>query len=139
MDFVTDRTIEDVLLQTEKGKYSANDLNRVEEAVSELYSLAEELGITPPGQFKTDWSFPIIFDFDEWPTKYQMQRYLANITHLCTSVGVTQDLPASMDNLTFVDANNIEKALEQASPNVENAKKIFYFSGEVFAGEENVL
>ena len=41
MNLITDRTLEDVLLGTEKGHYGEADLNRVEYAVAELYELAK--------------------------------------------------------------------------------------------------
>ena len=46
MELVFDRTKTDVLLGTEKGSYSAADLNRVESAVLELAELAKKLGVT---------------------------------------------------------------------------------------------
>ena len=137
MNLITDRTLEDVLLGTEKGHYGVADLNRVEQAVAELYELAKALGIYPPGEIKTDWDLFTLFSSETWPTQHQMQRYLANITHLCKAVQAASGLPATMENLTWDDANRIEEALLLTYPRICNALQIFRFSGEVFAGEEN--
>lgn len=137
MNLITDRTAEDVLLGTPKGKYGADDLNRVERAAAELYGIAKALDINPPGSFKTDWDPGALFSSENWPTKSQMQRYLANITHLCAAVELAGGLPTTMENLTWQDANNIESALLAVYPRIENALQIFRFSGELFAGEES--
>ena len=136
MNLITDRTENDVLNGTAKGKYTAEDLNRVEQAVAALYALAKELGIDPPGDFKTDWDPKALFSPEAWPTQSQMQRYLANITHLCKGVKAAEGLPTTMENLTWERANNIEKALLLAYPRIQNAIQIFRYSGEIFAGEE---
>ena len=136
MNLITDRTWTDVENRTPKGSYGPEDLNRVEQAVEMLYSLARELDVLPPGNFKTDWTFPQLFSSGEWPTETQMQRYLANVTCLCKAMGTANGLPETMENLTVDGANNIEKALLLAYPRIENALQIFRYSGEVFAGEE---
>lgn len=136
MNLITDRTWEDVSAGTAKGKYGVQDLNRVEQAVAELYALAKGLGINPPGDFKTNWYPHTVFSFETWPTQSQMVRYLANITHLCAAVKLAAGLPSTMENLTWESANNIEKALLLAYPRIQNALQIFRYSGEIFAGEE---
>ena len=136
MNLITDRPAEDVLQGTPKGKYTTEDLNRVEQAVAELYALAKELDIYTVGTIKTDWNPTALFSPESWPTQSQMQRYLANITHLCKALELAYGLPATMENLTIDGANNIEKALLQAYSRIENALQIFCYSGEVFAGEE---
>ena len=136
MNLITDRTAEDVLQGTSKGKYTTEDLNRVEQAVEELYALAKELDIYPVGTIKTDWNPTKLFSSDAWPTQSQMQRYLANITHLCKAVQTASGLPATMENLTWGRANSIEEALLLAYPRIQNAIQIFQYSGEIFAGEE---
>ena len=92
MNLITDRTMDDVLLGTPKGKYGASDLNRVEMAVAELYEAAKALGIEPPGAIKTDWAFTSVFSADTWPTRGQMERYLQNIIHLCKAVELAAGL-----------------------------------------------
>ncbi len=136
MNLITDRTENDVLRGTAKGKYTAEDLNRVENAVAELYALAKNLDIYPVGTIKTDWNPWALFSPETWPTQSQMARYLANITHLCEGLKAAEGLPTTMENLTWERANNIEKALLLAYPRIQNTIQIFRYSGEIFAGEE---
>ncbi len=139
MNFVTDRTREDVLLGTPKGTYGREDLNRVEQAVRELTVLAQKLDISCTLQIKTDWGLPGLFSADQWPTAEQMQRYLSNVHRLCTALEVAMALPHTMEKLTWQGANQIEQALQAAHTRVQNILQVFQFSGELFAGEENYL
>lgn len=135
MDLITDRTDEDVTLGTKKGRYSYEDLNRVEGAVQELCSLARALGI-PSLETKTDWGLPGNFTRDTWPTESQMTRYLGNVQILCDSVMLDVTLPSSMRKLTADGANNIEIALESVYHRIVGILDTFKYSGEAFAGEE---
>lgn len=139
MNLITDRTQADVLLGTEKGRYSVADLNRVEQAVAEIYSIAKELDVSGISQIKTDWACCEGFSPKQWPTQSQMARYLSNIIRLCEGVEIAANLPRTMENLTFDGANQIEKALFAAYNRILDMIQIFRFSGEVFAGEENAL
>lgn len=86
-----------------KGAYNYTDLNRVENAVKEL---SEKLGLTLTT--KTDWA---MWDI---PRSSDMERYLANVKAIREYIGSSTELPDSMDNLTYTDANNIEKILVEA-------------------------
>lgn len=139
MELITDRTQTDVLLQTSKGRYGADDLNRVEHAVQTLQRLAQQADVHPGLITKTDWAFTQVFSSEQWPTEPQMQRYLANVRLICTACGVQAQLPQTMAQLSWEDANRIESALEAVHTRIENILQAFRFSGEVFAGEENIL
>lgn len=139
MILITDRTKEDVLLGNEKGSYSAADLNRVEAAVGNLALIANTIIPVAQPSTKTDWTFPELFSSDSWPTQSQMARYLDNVMSLCQSVGVAVDLPESMEYLTWDGANKIEKALQEVQDFVIKNYKGLQYSGEFYAGEENVL
>ena len=86
-----------------KGAYNYADLNRVERAVAEISDLAGLDLVT-----KTDWG---MWDI---PTESEMNRYLENIKtirqQLADDTNVPQP-PASMSNLTYGDANNMELIL----------------------------
>lgn len=86
-----------------KGAYNYSDLNRVERAVSEISDLAG-LGLTT----KTDWA---MWDI---PTSADMERYLSNIGVIRDHFSINTDFPATMNNLTYSDANNIERILSAA-------------------------
>jgi hypothetical protein len=92
--------------QATKGAYNYSDLNRVERAVAEISDLRGLNLVT-----KTDWG---MWDI---PTESEMVRYLNNIRHIRETLGDAADIPtppASMNNLTYADANNIEIILESA-------------------------
>lgn len=136
-ELITDRTKTDALMGTDKGRYSARDLNRVERAVRYLLVLAPKVDAARDLETKTDWGLPGSFDPQTWPTVGQMERYLGNVACLCAAVGIEADLPASMDQLTWEGANQIEEALLAVYNRIDVILQSFQFSGEFFAGEEN--
>ena len=86
-----------------KGAYNYSDLNRVERAVAEISDMLG-LGLVT----KTDWGMRDI------PTASEMERYLNNVAVLREQVAddaSVPELPTSMNNLTYTDANNIELVL----------------------------
>ena len=139
MELITDRTEADVLLANEKGRYRYSDLNRVEQAVAELCTLAVQLDIYPKLTTKIDWGLPGAFSSDSWPTEEQMIRYLGNIHALCNCFSLDVALPSTMAHLTYQSANDIENALLSAYLRVQGILNTYHFSGEIYAGEENYL
>lgn len=138
-ELVFDRTQEDVLLGTEKGCYGPADLNRVETAVEQIQQQALALDIHLQLSTKTDWKYTDRISPDTWPTQKQMQRYLQNVAALCSACSVQASLPATMEKLDWDGANRIEAALHRARWQIYYALQIYRYSGEVFAGEENIL
>ena len=139
INLITDRTQADVLMKTEKGFYGPADLNRVEAAVAELFGIAKALDVPYEPVIKLDWGLSDVFSPEQWPTVGQMHRYLDNVFRLCQGVEIAAELPASMEQMTWEGANQIERALELVYARVQNILQIFQFSGEIFAGEENEL
>lgn len=139
MKLITDRTESDVLLDNEKGRYGIADLNRVEQAVAELRSLAVQLDIYPKVTTKTDWTHVEAFNPETWPTAEQMARYLGNVHALCNAFSLKVKLPETMQYLTFAGANEIENALLLAYRRVRGILSTYQYSGECYAGEENIL
>ena len=94
------------LLATEatKGAYNYSDLNRVERAVSEI---SDHLGL---GLYtRTDWG---MWDI---PTETDMNRYIGNISAIRKLLPTDANVPlppATMNHLTYTDANNIELILD---------------------------
>lgn len=86
-----------------KGAYNYSDLNRVERAVSEISDLSG-LGLIT----KTDWT---MWDI---PKQSEMSRYLSNIKTIRDTYSISVDLPETMNNLTYIYANNIENILTLA-------------------------
>lgn len=87
-----------------KGAYNYSDLNRVERMV-EYISALKGLNLVT----KTNWTMW------EIPKASDMERYLSNIKSIRNSISSSIELPNSMNNLTFTDANNIEKVLMEAT------------------------
>lgn len=83
-----------------KGAYNYSDLNRVERAVAEISDIVG-FGF----ETKTDWR---MWDI---PKATDMERYLHNIRVIRDAFTIDIELPATMDNLTYNEANNIEKIL----------------------------
>lgn len=139
MEFVTDRTEADVLLGNKKGRYSYTDLNRVETAVCELCNLAEQLGVQMDITTKTDWGPPETFPDSGWITQSHAERYLHNVKALCDRFAVKLTYPETLINLDYRGANAIEQALKRVYQNINTIPKVLHYSGELFAGEENIL
>lgn len=115
-----------------KGAYNAADLNRVDAAVLYIAGRLADAGYHAPVEPKQDWTEADI------PTPAQMQRYLADISTIRAALTVmpsTPDAPASMDKLTYTDANDIEQILLDVDALLTNASLAWYQSGEVYAGE----
>lgn len=136
MNLITDRTESDALLGNEKGTYSYTDLNRVEQAVSQIADHFQSLGFAQNLQTKTDWGLPGNFSVSSWPTESQMERYLRNISEIRKAFFIGTPAPNSMENLNWNGANNIEKVLETAFERISGIKQTYRYSGEIFAGEE---
>lgn len=137
LNFITDRTEEDLLLGNDKGLYQAADLNRVEQDVKELVAMLPALDISLTVTTKTNWAAPGAFSSSEWPTTAQMQRYLSNVQTLAAKLDISTDsLPASMDYLNYESANAIERVLLQIYEKIKAIKQAYQFSGELIAGEE---
>lgn len=137
MNLVTDRTEADVLLGTNKGRYTYEDLNRVETAVQLLCSLAESTGIDLALTVKTDWGATEDFSTETWPTTTQMERYLGNVYAICEALGVQEELPKTMAYLDTQGANSIEKALENAYSKIQEIIQDNQVNGIDNAGEES--
>ena len=139
MNLITDRTQQDVLLETPKGQYGPEDLNRVENAVAALAQNKKIFGDAFRLETKTDWERTSVFSPDKWPTQSQMERYLNNVYRLCEALEMQVVLPVTMQRLTWEGANQIEQALLQAQTRIEVVLQTLRYSGEIFAGEENYL
>lgn len=115
-----------------KGAYNAEDLNRVGAAVAYVAGRLADAGYHAPVEPKQDWQMQDI------PTPAQMQRYLADISTIRAALAVmpsTPDAPASMDKLTYTDANNIEQILLDVDALITKLISAYYYSGELIAGE----
>jgi hypothetical protein len=147
-----------------KGAYNFRDLNRVEEAVeyvadelvqadTDLHDYATAIGVTWDSYYelpydtaiyaaitvKKDWVYADI------PSYTQMTRYINNLYLIRAALTVPSPLPASMDNLNYTGANQIEQMLLDVHEALQieiDIKKSYidstanaYRCGEVYSGE----
>lgn len=129
---VIDRTKADVDAGNQKGTYNASDLNRVENAMSVIASRLTEAGYAVSITTKTDWSK------NDVPPAAEMDRYLRNLAALRSAFAMpeqTPEAPADMERLTYQEANNIEKILEEVAALLINAECACFCSGDLYSGE----
>lgn len=129
---VIDRTKADVDAGNQKGTYNASDLNRVENAMSVIAARLTEAGYAVSITTKTDWSK------NDVPPAAEMDRYLRNLAALRSAFAMpeqTPEAPADMDRLTYQEANNIEKILEEVAALLINAGYACFCSGDLYSGE----
>lgn len=114
------------------GSYNATDLNRVGSAVEYVAGRLRDYGYAAAVNPKKDWTM------ENFPTPEQMERYLADVETLRSALAVlptTPETPADMEKLTYTEANNIEKILEDVDLLLAYMAQAWYYSGDVYAGE----
>lgn len=161
---IYDRTEADVIARNAKGIYTAEDVNRVENAVgavaallqaapSELEAYGAALDVAADKLFalpydpddynlttKTDWQF-------EHPTASQLARYLGNVQALTAALpAIYPVLPESMARLDWAGANAIEAAvlvvyetlqaeIQRIEALINLAPGCWYYAGDLYAGD----
>lgn len=120
---ITDRTPADVRAGNAKGTYNYTDLNRVGAKMIEVGTL---LGISI--RAKTDWNETDI------PTVSQMNSYIANLRYIQQTAVNAPAIPDTMDNLTYIGANNIEKMLVYAEGYVDRIINSYKYCGAANCG-----
>ena len=116
-----------------KGSYNASDLNRVGAAMQHVADRLVEFGYAVSIDPKLDWTS------DDWPTPETMGTYLADLEELRSKFAMMQTtptVPEDMEQLTYTEANNIEKILESIDILLTRASQAWFYSGEVFSGED---
>lgn len=115
-----------------KGVYNASDLNRVQEAMEYLAGVFGTYGYAVSLQVMPTWSDSDI------PTEAQMTAYLSNLAALrgvLVVLPATPAVPESMERLTYVTANDIERILADLDRQLANMAAAWFYAGELFSGE----
>lgn len=115
-----------------KGAYNASDLNRVVAAVAYVAGLLNGYGYAVTVNPKHDWTGSDI------PTAGQMAVYLRDVAALRGAIAVmasTPPTPDSANNLTWQEANDIEKILVDVDELLTRMAAAWFYSGELYAGE----
>lgn len=129
---VTDRTQADVAAGNAKGTYNASDLNRVGAAMNYVADCLRAAGYDPHISPKTDWMET------DWPTVSTMTRYVTDLAELrgqFAQAQKTPKVPADMENLTWQEANDIERILQVIDALMTNITAAWFYSGELYSGE----
>lgn len=112
--------------------YNASDLNRVGEAIQyiadKIYALGYEIHVSP----KTNWVEADI------PLPNQMAHYLEDLRTIRAVLSQPQrtpPVPPDMEKLMYTEANDIETILSITDSLIEWMVSIFFFTGDLFAGE----
>ena len=129
---ITDRTQADADARNDKGTYNASDLNRVGAAVAYVAGRLLECGTSVDVSPKQDWSE------SDTPTASQLERYRSDVAALrdaMAAMPTTPQAPATMSNMTWVEANAIEKILQYTDALISNLEAAWFFSGDLFSGE----
>lgn len=115
-----------------KGFYNAEDLNRVGSAIRYVARRLEGYGYSVDVQPQTDWSAGDI------PTPEQMERYLHDIRALRDKLAHLPTMPPcpdDMEELTHIEANNIERILRDVNTLINWMTASWYYCGELYCGE----
>lgn len=129
---ITDRTQADVDARNSKGTYNASDLNRVAAAMNYVAGRLESAGYDPHISQKTDWKD------DDWVDPAAQAVYLGYLDELWSQFAMMQTtppVPNDMEKLTYQEANDIEKILEDIDRLLTNASQAWFYSGDIYASE----
>ena len=118
------------LLNQSIGSYNASDLNRVGFAIRWLSAALQQLGYGSIIYAKVDWAETDV------PTKEELDEYLADVTAIRSVFMLPQGAPeVPTMPLDYDKANDIERILLLVETLIENVKKAWFYSGEIYAGE----
>lgn len=129
---ITDRTQADVDARNGKGTYNASDLNRVAVAMIYVADRLRAAGYDPHISPKTDWKD------DDWVDPAAQAVYLGYLAELRSQFAMMQTtppVPNDMEKLTYQEANDIEKILEDIGRLLTNASQAWFYSGDIYASE----
>lgn len=151
-----------------KGAYNADDMNRVGYAVNYLAERLIQLPIyiklyREERSVASDPHFTVPYDPEDYtdvygkttwvdedkPSEADLDTYLNNVSLLQDAIQTNQPIngvPSSMENLSYVGANDIEATLERVHNRIidwtaetktliDKTESAFVYSGEIFAGE----
>lgn len=130
--YVTDRTQADVTARNSKGTYNESDLNRVGTAMIYVADRLRAAGYDPHISPKTDWKD------DDWVDPEAQAVYLGYLAELRSQFAMMQttpNVPNDMEKLTYQEANDIEKILEDIDRLLANASQAWFYSGDIYASE----
>lgn len=118
-----------------------SDLNRVCQASNYIVNILRGYGYEvdyDPIFIQHKESINNIWQREDIPLKSQMDKYLKNISAIREAISVyetTPEPPSSMDNLTWQQANDIEKILFDLDEIITKMEQAWFYSGDLYSGE----
>lgn len=115
-----------------RGAYNASDLNRVGGAVAYVADRLTAYGYAVTVAPRQGWT-PL-----QIPTTTDMTAYLADVQALRAVLTVPSDTPAvpgDMEQLTWQEANDIERILTVVNSLLTRMAAAWFYSGDLYAGE----
>jgi hypothetical protein len=129
---IFDRTQADIINNTSKGQYNAEDLNRIEEWCKFLAETLTEYGYKLEISTKTDW---VVTDY---PSNAEMDRIWSNVNTLKNAYYSFTRIPDNFDKIDIEKANKIEKILSEINEFISNMLQTFVYSGVAGLGQNRV-
>lgn len=115
-----------------KGAYTAEDKNRVGNAVNDLSERFYDAGYEKTQTAKTDWTDGVE------PTESDLLTYLDIIGKIRDKITVlesTPTVPSDMRFFRYEEANDIEKILVDVDLLLNNSQNAVFYSGDLYGGE----
>ena len=116
-----------------KGAYNVSDLNRVGHNVAYLAELLGGYGYSVTVSPKVNWQI------NDIPSVEDMDAYLSDVETLKAAFYGTTPLPESMNKLSYIDANNIEKLLLEIETYINRMVTGFRKCGTFKSGQGVIL
>lgn len=125
MEFVYDRSAQDVLQMTKKGVLNADDINRIENNTGDI---ADKIAVPVTVKSWPVGGLPRVSDY---------KRIRDNVERIRQGYGIRSDTPATPEQPlnTYQKWNDIERILFDVNDLYDRTENARAYCGEIFAGE----
>ena len=125
MEFVYDRSAQDVLQRTKKGVLNAEDINRIENNTGDI---ADKIAVPVTVKSWSVGGLPRVSDY---------KRIRDNVERIRQGYGIRSDTPATPEQPlnTYQKWNDIERILFDVNDLYDRTENARAYCGEIFAGE----
>ena len=125
MEFVYDRSAQDVLQMTKKGVLNAEDINRIE---NNTETIADKIAVPVTVKSWSVGGLPRVSDY---------KRIRDNVERIRQGYGIRSDTPATPEQPlnTYQKWNDIERILFDVNDLYDRTENARAYCGEIFAGE----
>ena len=125
MEFVYDRSAQDVLQMTKKGVLNADDINRIE---NNTETIADKIAVPVTVKSWSVGGLPRVSDY---------KRIRDNVERIRQGYGIRSDTPVTPEQPlnTYQKWNDIERILFDVNDLYDRTENARAYCGEIFAGE----